>query len=449
VTCATHMSALALQAVQRLQSAGFTAYWAGGCVRDLMLSRCPIDYDIATDATPDDILALFPRANLVGKAFGVVRVRLDDHVFEIATFREDSVYLDGRRPTSVSFTSAQEDARRRDFTINAMFHDPITGHNYDYVGGKEDLDLSRVRCVGDPLQRFREDYLRMLRAVRFAATLDFTIEDNTRAAILTCAPLIAGISGDRLRDELVRTLLEARRAGDALGLMQELSLLEHILPEVSALSQQPQPPQFHPEGDVLSHTMLMLNLMEDRSAHLALAALLHDVGKPSTAHEAPDRLRFDGHARRGAELAGAIMRRLRFSNRDIEVVTTCIANHMRFMDVQRMKPSTLRRMLGAPTFPLELELHRLDCLASHGSLDNYDFLVDAQHRLQGAPALPAPWISGHDIKRLGIPEGPAVGRWRHAAYEAQLAGRFPNREALQTWLTEALRQEAPPAEDGS
>lgn len=431
---------LARQTVRRLQEASFTAYWAGGCVRDLLRGQDPKDYDIATSAAPDDVLRLFPRAAEAGKAFAVVRVRVEDAEFEVATFRRDHAYRDGRRPQGVTFADPRTDARRRDFTINALFYDPVAGKVHDFVDGRRDLERRVVRAVGAAADRFAEDHLRMLRAVRFAATLAFDLDPETAAAIRAQAADLARISAERVRVELTRMLMEAVRPGAAVVMLEALGLLNVILPEIQALKGLAQPPEFHPEGDVFAHTVLMLDLMQERSVALAMAALLHDVGKLATARVA-DRIRFDGHAQTGAGLSAAIMRRLRFSREETDTVTRCVRDHMRFMDVRRMRASTLRRMVSAPTFPIELELHRLDCLASHGALDNYAFLTAFHEKLRSEPVLPPPWIDGHDVMRLGAAEGPEVGRWKRAAYDAQLEGRFPDREAALRWLAEAVKAE--------
>jgi poly(A) polymerase len=398
------------------------------------MHRPPKDYDIATNASPDTVETLFPHSVLVGKSFGVVRAPVDGVFFEIATFRADLAYEDGRRPSGVTFSDPRTDALRRDFTINAIFLDPIPNVFHDFVGGQADLQARIIRCVGDPIRRFQEDHLRLLRAVRFASTLGFTIDPQTAQAIRDSAPLLVRITPERIRDELVRTLVEAERPGDALQLLEDLRLLEVFLPEVSRLRQQAQPPEFHPEGDVFAHTVLMLNQMQERSPQLAMALLLHDVGKPDTARQAPDRIRFDGHAEVGARIAQTIMERLKFSSLDLDTVTACTENHMRFMAVQKMRRSTLRTLVGRPTFPMELEVHRLDCLASHGTLDNYQFLVDFLRSLEAEPVLPKPWITGHDIMAMGVPPGKAVGTWRARAYDAQLEGSFNNRQELLDWL---------------
>jgi len=416
--------------VNRLRQAGHTAYWAGGCVRDMLLGRPPRDYDIATDAMPDAVLALFPQGTAVGKNFGVVIVPADGFAFETATFRQDHGGTDGRHPDAVSFTTAPEDAARRDFTINAMFLDPLDGTVYDYVNGRADLDARLIRCVGDPDRRFAEDHLRMLRAVRFAATLDFRMVPETAAAIVRNAPAIARISIERVRDEFTRTLLEARRPGQALRMLDDLGLLPIFLPEVSALKHQDQPREFHPEGDVFTHTAMMLDAMEHRTPALAYAVLLHDIAKPSTAFHDGVRLRFHGHAERGVPITEAILRRLRLPNRLIEDVAACVGRHMHFMDVQKMRRSTLRRLVGSPTFDIELELHRLDCVASSGRMENHEFLRQAGEELAGEPVLPAPWITGSDLIAMGIAPGRRIGKLLRTAYDLQLEGAVPDRDAL-------------------
>jgi poly(A) polymerase len=416
--------------VIRLRQAGHTAYWAGGCVRDMLLGRPARDYDIATDAVPDAVLALFPHGNAVGKSFGVVIVPAGGFTFETATFRKDHGGTDGRHPDSISFATAPEDAARRDFTINAMFLDPLDGTVHDYVNGRADLDARLVRCVGEPDARFAEDHLRMLRAVRFATTLDFEIVPETAAAILRGATAIERISIERVRDEFTRTLLEARHPGQALRMLDDLGLLPVFLPEVSALKQQEQPPEFHPEGDVFTHTAMMLDAMEDRSPALAYAVLLHDIAKPATAFHDGVRLRFHGHAERGVPMAEAILRRLRLPNRLIEDVTACVGRHMHFMDVQKMRRSTLRRLVGSPTFDTELELHRLDCLASSGRMENHEFLRRVVGEMASEPVLPAPWITGRDLIAMGIEPGRRIGKLLRTAYDLQLEGAVPDREAL-------------------
>lgn len=425
--------------VRTLRAAGFTAYLAGGCVRDMLLGRVPRDFDVATDAKPGEVRRLFPRVIEVGAAFGVMDVVQDAVVTQVATFRADVGIADGRHPESVRFCRPEEDARRRDFTINGMFCDPETGEILDYVGGRADLEARVIRAIGEPSERFREDYLRLLRAVRFASVLEFEIEPRTIDAIRAAAPQIAAISAERIQHEFTILLTESPRAGRGLRMLLETGLLQVIMPEVAAMKGQQQPEEFHPEGDVFTHTANMLDAMQSPSVTLAYAALLHDVGKPATAEAVRDedgseRLRFHGHASRGAEIAETILRRLRMPVKEIEAVTHCIHDHMRFMDVRRMRPATLRRMVAAPTFETELELHRLDCVCSHGDLDNHRFLKEFVAELASTPPLPRPWVGGDDIIAMGVPEGPEVGRWHRIAYDAQLEHRFASREEVLDWL---------------
>lgn len=430
----------AIAVVERLAAnGGFTTYLAGGCVRDMLLHRTPADYDVATEARPDVVERLFPGAITTGKSFGVVRVRMADVEIEVATFRADHGYHDGRRPERVTFSDPETDAQRRDFTINALFMDPRAQHRIiDYVDGQRDLADRIVRCVGSPAKRFQEDHLRMLRAVRFASVLDFDLDTATAAAIQTHAACIDGIAAERIRDELTRILIEAPRAGDAIVLLDAVGLLTAVLPEVAAMRGVHQPPQFHPEGDVFEHTVLMLNNMDAPSPRLAWSVLLHDVGKPPTRTDDADRIRFNRHATVGGDMCAAILRRLRFPRDDTDFIAACVRGHMRTMDVPHMRRATLRRMIGAPTFPVELELHRLDCTGSHGNLDNYNHLAAFQEEMAREPVLPPAWITGRDILALGIPEGPRIGHWLRRAYEAQLEDCFPDRDALLAWLREEI-----------
>lgn len=432
-----------LDIVRTLRSAGHEALWAGGSVRDALLGRPAKDFDIATSATPDQVRALFRQTVEVGAAFGVLLVVIDGTPHEVATFRRDLPYPDGRHPEGVVFTGPEEDAKRRDFTINGMFMDPETGRVIDFVGGQEDLRRKLVRTIGSPEDRFSEDYLRMLRGVRLAAVLEFEIDDATAAAIRTLAPRLRKISAERIQQEVSRILLEAPRAGQALLLMHSLGLVKQILPEVAAMDGQEQPPQFHPEGDVLTHTAMMLDGMSEPDLSLAYSVLLHDVGKPPTARrtrepDGTERIRFNRHAKVGADIAQRILKRLKMPKRIVEAVTHNVANHMRFMDVPNMRQSTLRRMMAEPTFPTELELHRLDCLCSHGDLGNYELLQQAQRDLAAEPSLPGPWVTGHDLLELGLKEGPAVGEWYRRAYDRQLEGQAKSREELLAWLRSEL-----------
>lgn len=428
----------------RLSAAGFRALFAGGCVRDRLMGRQAKDTDIVTNATPDQVEALFPGSEAVGKAFGVIIVREGRHAFEVATFRRDAAYDDGRRPRSVTFTDEATDARRRDFTINGMFLDPATGEVIDHVGGRADLAARLIRAIGDPSERFAEDYLRMLRAVRFASVLEFEIEPATAAAIRRLAPRAANLSAERVQSELTRMLVESPRAGRGLVLLRETGLLDIVLPEVAAMAGVEQPAEFHPEGDVFTHTVGMLDLMpRPREADLVWSVLLHDVGKPPTRAWGPGadgkpRIRFDGHDKAGSDIADRVLRRLRLPNRTIERVVGAVAGHMRFINVPQMRRATLRRMVGSSDFELNMELHRLDCLASHGNLENYDRLRAAAAEWQSEAALPKPLVRGGDVIGWGVPVGPQVGRWMAAAYEQQLEHPEWDRERLLGWLQRAI-----------
>ena len=418
-----------LNILRTLRENGHEAFLVGGGVRDLLLGREPKDWDIATDALPDRIESLFPKTIPLGKAFGIIVVVPDDgDPVEVATYRVDSPYADGRRPESVAFSNAREDALRRDFTINALFLDPTTGEIRDYVAGRADLDAHLVRAIGDPAIRFAEDHLRMLRAVRFASTLGFAIEPATFAAIQQLAPQIRRISAERIRDELFRLLTESSKAGESLQLLRESGLLKEILPEVDAMVGVEQPPEFHPEGDVFTHTRLMLDaLPPNPSLRLALSVLLHDVGKPPTAAlvTLPDgtpRWRFENHAAIGADMARAILERLRAPNALVDEVCAIIAGHMRLADAPKMRAPKLRRLLGAPTFGEELELHRLDCLSSHAILDIYDFLKSEKEKFASEPVLPAPLVTGRDLIALGHSPGPHFAKILQDAYDRQLEG---------------------------
>lgn len=421
--------AFPLEGLRRLHGAGHEAFLVGGCVRDLLLGRQPKDWDIATAALPDQIEALFAHTLPIGKAFGIIMVVPPEGApVEVATYRADSPYADGRRPDSVTFTNAREDALRRDFTINALLLDPATGQIQDFVGGRADLDARLIRAIGDPAQRFAEDHLRLLRAIRFSATLGFTIEPVTFAAIQQLAPHIRRISAERIRDELFRLLTDSPKAGEALELLRESGLLKHILPEVEAMVGVEQPPEFHPEGDVFTHTRLMLDALSPQpSLRLALSVLLHDVGKPPTARWAtlPDgtqRWRFENHAPLGADMARAILERLRAPTALVEDVCAIVGNHMRLADAPKMRRAKLRRLIGAPTFPDDLELHRLDCLSSHAQLDVYDFLQTQQSQFAAEPVLPEPLVKGRDLIELGLVPGPAFKTILQDLYDRQLEG---------------------------
>jgi putative nucleotidyltransferase with HDIG domain len=424
-----------------LRSAGYSAYLVGGCVRDLLLGREPKDYDVATAARPDDLLRLFPRADRVGAHFGVVLVREGKTQVEVATFRSDMEYLDGRRPVGVQFeTDPREDARRRDFTINALLLDPVSGEVLDFVGGRADLEARLIRAIGDPPTRFREDHLRLLRAVRFAARLGFEIEPATFEAIRHGAPMIRDVSAERVRDEISRILTEGSpRRG--LELLDATGLLHEILLEVEAMKGVEQPPEFHPEGDVWVHTLMMLDGLRQPSLTLALGTLLHDVGKPGTFRVA-ERIRFDGHVELGVEIARRMMNRLRFPNDVCDQVEELIANHMRFKDVPKMRESTLKRFMRLPDFEEHMQLHRLDCLASHGSLASYDFVREKQREVPPEMLKPAPLITGRDLIAAGYRPGPMFGIVLNEVEDAQLEGRISTRVEAMQMAGERLDREA-------
>ena len=421
-----------------LRQNGYEAYLVGGCVRDLLLDRIPKDWDIATNAAPDRIETLFPKTLAIGKVFGIIAVVDDDGTVEVATYRADAPYADGRHPESVAFTDAREDALRRDFTINALFLDPATGEIRDFTGGLADLQARIIRAIGDPAVRFAEDHLRLLRAIRFAATLGFAIEPATFAAVRTLAPHIRNISAERIRDELFRLLTEAQKAGAALQLLRDSGLLREILPEIETMVGVEQPPEFHPEGDVFTHTRLMLDAMPPNpSLRLALSVLLHDVGKPPTAQFAtlPDgsqRWRFECHASVGADMARTILERLRAPNALTDDVCAIIAGHMRLADAPRMRNAKLRRLIGAPTFEDELELHRLDCVSSHAKLDVYDFLKETRAKFAAEPVLPPPLVTGRDLIALGHSPGPHFAKILQDAYDRQLDGTTDKAALLAT-----------------
>ena len=418
---------LARNIVTQLKSNGYQAFFVGGCVRDLLLGGQPKDYDVATDARPDQITALFPRADLVGAHFGVVLVHDSGAHVEVATFRSDHAYADGRHPVAVDFESdPRQDVLRRDFTINALLLDPDGNEVLDFVGGQEDLRSRVVRAIGDPETRFREDHLRLLRAVRFAARLDYRIEAATFEAIRRLHGLILKVSAERIRDELVR-ILTGGGARRGFELLDDTGLLSDILPEVSAMKGVAQPPEFHPEGDVWTHTLLMLQQLRNPTVTLALGVLLHDVGKPSTFRVA-ERIRFDGHVEKGVAMAEAILSRLRFSTDQIRQVTALVGNHMRFKDAPQMKVSTLKRFLRVENFVEHLELHRLDCLSSHGHLDNYELLKKKLQELPEDELRPELLISGADLIAAGYRPGPAFARILAVVEDAQLESRIHSPE---------------------
>jgi putative nucleotidyltransferase with HDIG domain len=430
---------LAVSITRRLREAGHAAYLTGGCVRDLLLGRTPKDFDVATSAQPDELLRLFPGADQVGAHFGVVLVHREGAQAEVATFRSDLEYRDGRHPDGVRFeTDPRQDVLRRDFTINALLLDPERDEVLDFVGGRADLDAQLIRAIGDPERRFREDHLRLLRAVRFAARLGFAIETQTFGAIQRLAPSIQSVSAERIREEIARILTEggARRGFE---LLDSTGLLREVLPEVAALKGVRQPPEFHPEGDVWTHTLIMLDGLREPSVTLALGVLLHDVGKPATFRVA-ERIRFDGHVEKGIEVAHSLLTRLRFPHHVIEGVEALIANHMKFMEVPRMRESTLKRFMRQPDFDLHMELHRLDCLSSHGGLENYEFVERKQREMPPEQLKPAPLLTGRELIAAGYRPGPKFGIVLREVEDAQLDGRISTAAEALAMAREKLEQ---------
>lgn len=423
---------LANRICRTLREKGYQAYLVGGCVRDLLLGREPADYDVATDAKPDDVQRLFPRSLTVGAQFGVVVVTDDSVHVEVATFRSDVGYSDGRHPDRVEYSNRpQDDLARRDFTINALLMDPETNQVLDFVGGRADLRDGLIRAIGDARHRFQEDNLRMMRAVRFAARFHYAIDAATFAAVKGLARQIGQVSAERIRDELTKMLTEgaARRAFE---LLDETGLLALVLPEVAHTKGVEQPPQFHPEGDVWIHTLLMIEqLKAGCSPTLAWGVLLHDVGKPPTFRPpvGPDgRIRFDEHVEVGTQMAIEICQRMRFSNEDIDQIAALVANHLRFKDVPQMKSSTLKRFVRLNRFEEHLELHRLDCTASHGHLENYEFMREFLADTPPEQVHPARLLTGNDLKALGFRPGPAFKEILDAVEDAQLNGKIATRE---------------------
>src|SRR5579862_6558602 len=455
----------AISIIEALRGRGFHAYLAGGCVRDLLLSREPADYDVATSATPTQVMEIFPDSYAVGAQFGVVLVpetqssgpavakpsceseqnpkanrTAESHAIEVATFRSDLAYSDGRHPDEVRFTqSPREDVARRDFTINGMMLDPLTNEVLDFVDGRKDLEAGIIRAIGDPERRFGEDKLRMLRAVRFAARFEYVIEEETLAAINRHAAEIRMVSRERVRDELTRMLVEGH-ARRAFLLLDETRLLNEVLPEITKMKGVEQPPEFHPEGDVFSHTLLLLDyLPHPCSPTLAWGALLHDVGKPATFRVAPDRIRFDNHVEVGVKIAESICRRLRFSNDDTAQILALVDNHMRFGHVSRMKESTLKRFMRLPAFDEHLALHRADSLASHHNLSTYDFLREKLAETPQETIRPPALVNEDDLIAAEYPPGPKFKEILGAVEDAQLEGQLASRDAA----LEYIRREFP------
>jgi poly(A) polymerase len=484
---------IAGEIVSRLQAAGFAAFWVGGCVRDFLLGREPQDFDIATDAKPEQVEKLFRKTIPVGRKFGVMIVVEGGQQFQVATFRAEADYQDGRRPEKIVFANAEADALRRDFTVNGLFYDPLTEKIHDWVGGEKDLCARIIRTIGASEERFGEDHLRMLRAVRFAARLGFEIEAKTFAAIQTFAPKIKLISAERVRDELLKLFAppfsqttaltpalspgerenvksavvnralsdSAQRGNDSLPLLgervgvradniinyspaarglvllRESGLLEHILPELAATIACEQSPDFHPEGGVFNHICLMLEkLPADAPETLPWAVLLHDIAKPVTAERdvATGKIHFYGHEKVGADMAEKILQRLKFANKQTEEIVEAVRHHMQFKDVKQMRKATLRRLLLRETFPLELELHKLDCLGSHGDLEYYNFLVEQAEELKHQPQIRPPLLTGNDLIALGVRPGRELGALLAEIRELQLADELKTPEEAREWV---------------
>jgi poly(A) polymerase len=453
----------AIEIVRRLRDRGYQAFLVGGCVRDLLLGREPADWDVSTDARPEEVMRIFPKTWAVGAQFGVVLVPVysvssdgasshgaettshqspaTSHLtVEVATFRSDGLYTDGRHPDEVTYSKdPREDVQRRDFTINGLLLDPTTNQVLDFVGGRADLHHEIIRTIGSPEKRFGEDKLRMLRAVRFAARFGYKIEAETMRAIRELAPQIAQVSRERVRDELTKMLTEGR-ARRAFELLDETGLLHEVLPEVERMKGVEQPPQFHPEGDVWIHTLIMLEMLPPiASRTLGWGALLHDVGKPPTFRVAPDRIRFDNHVEVGVAMAEEIGRRLRMSNEDIQQIVALVGQHMRFADALKMKPSTLKRFMRQPRFAEHVEMHRIDCLASHGDLTTHDYLRKKLEETRPEEIRPRPLLTGHDLLAMGYKPGPGFREILTALEDAQLEGRISTREQAE----ELVRREYP------
>jgi poly(A) polymerase len=429
------MEKTAREIVARLRGQGSVAYFAGGCVRDLVRAKAPKDIDIATDARPELVQQIFPRTYAVGAHFGVIVVLENGFQFEVATFRSDGAYIDHRRPAEVHFSTPQEDAARRDFTINGMFFDPLANEVIDFVGGRVDLEAKLVRAIGDPAQRFGEDRLRMLRAVRFATVLNYKIDNQTCDALVANATTINQISAERIREELVRIFLSPNRVR-GWDLLDESGLLRAILPEIEPMKGCLQPEQFHPEGDVFTHTRLMLKLLPEKvSVPLVFSVILHDIAKPKTAQvDETGRIRFNAHDRIGAEMTEQIMERLRFSRAEIDATVEMVRQHMVFKDVPKMRVAKLKRFMARPTFAEELELHRVDCASSHQMLENYDFLVGKRKEFANEPIIPPPLVRGDDLIALGLKPGPKFGEILEAVETRQLEGMLRDRDQALAWV---------------
>jgi poly(A) polymerase len=447
--------------VKKLRQAGHLAYFVGGCVRDIVMGNSPTDFDIATSATPAEVMRLFPQSLSVGAKFGVTVVSQDRYSYEVATFRSDGTYNDGRHPEKVTYTNDPRlDVMRRDFTINGLLYDPLEGSVLDYVNGQADIHSGIIRTIGNPERRFQEDKLRLIRAVRFASRFNYRLEDDTRKAVHGLAGMIEQVSHERIRDEIIK-ILTGGYAARGISLLEDCNLLRYILPEVSNLQGIPQPPEFHPEGDVWTHTLLMLELMDQKysdemktmtsdsravlpvggpadegqypSVSLSMGVLLHDIGKPPTL-QCVDRIRFNHHPEIGAQMAAAICERLRFSSKQVEQIISLVRDHLKFKDLPRMRPSTLKRFLRQKSFQEHLELHRLDCLGSHRNLETWKYARDKWEGLRPEEIRPKPLISGDDLIRLGHKPGPLFKEILKSVEDAQLDGLIRTREAAEEFV---------------
>jgi putative nucleotidyltransferase with HDIG domain len=418
---------IAKQIVETLRKNGHDAYFAGGCVRDRIRGVEPKDFDIATAARPEDIQKLFPKTVPVGVQFGVILIIEDETPFEVATFRTEGDYQDGRHPNQVAFATVEEDARRRDFTVNGLYFDPITNQVIDHVSGQADIKKKVIRTIGEPHQRFLEDHLRMFRAVRFAVQLGYEIEAATLQSIKDHAALITKVSQERLRDELTKTLT-SEDPERGMRLLDETGLLPFILPEALAMKGVEQPMEYHPEGDVFIHTLLLLKQLKSPPIELAMGALLHDIAKPATFVRAPDRIRFHGHDKIGAEMSRTILKRLAFSNAQTDLICSLVAEHLRFKDAFQMRVSTLKRFLSLDRFDLHLALHKIDCMASHGNLDAHEFCTKKYEEFKQAPPPPMKLVTGADLIALGLKPSPEFTKILRTVEDAILEGTVTTKE---------------------
>lgn len=422
--------------VKTLHNKGYRAFFVGGCVRDAILGLHPEEFDITTSATPSEIRQIFEHTVPVGESFGVVLVLVDDFKFEVATFRKEWGYQDGRRPSEVSYSEDErDDVVRRDFTINGFLYNPVTDELFDHVNGLKDLERGVIRTIGDPIERFNEDKLRMIRAVRFSSRFEFRIEEKTLHAVKALADRITEVSAERLREEIVRIITQ-KNPGSGLKMLKQTDILGYILPEVQAMDDVPQPAEFHPEGDVFKHTCIVLEKLYDNTggkpgSELAMGALLHDIGKPPT-FEHSDRIRFNGHDRVGAAMALKICKRLRFSKKQTERITSLVREHLKFKDVFNMRESTLRRFISIPYFKEHMDLHLADCQGSHGMTEAYEFVKNKLEEYSNTEIKPKLLISGHDLIDMGFQPGPEFSEILNAVEEQQLEGTIKSKkEALE------------------